>query len=515
MAAVAVKLEHGTTSDIFMTDAPRYEECDAKARHGQRLLRQVIENDWHQIAIYCDISTITDAETAFKNMVKVPFPYSQFNDNSAQDWKLYQLFRGELYQGEANDADVSLTFRGFQRMLHHRAVFRTLARLRKRPTFATRNPLRWQTVLSKLITDTQTPRERQAELQIAMAKQDCEFRKDSKFCMQYVKGFVCCELEEVVAYMKITRAIAALGFAWYHIKAPSYEKLDVYVCEGGLGWMEAAEKILSDRPFKRRMKHSLDRVDVGEVERFERAYREAQRQKELTNLVLVKAWRRIAAYLTDDEVATIEIVFWSHVKDPFSTLRLPEHELQDKCAYANLVEAWRDQVPDKLTLAELPDYETFLNIMHDSSLSPTLLRLRTRSALRNSTSPRWVNPFIIALTANKPSRQRQKELCTLLEAHGCELRKDSRFCTRYIIGAVVCEVEEVVAVMKLTRALFMRGYQVWKRHRADLEHRLEDCVCTFGGDWIETVDTILREPLFTEVGNCSGDGMCTHEGSCI
>ncbi|KAJ3227267.1 hypothetical protein HDU81_006835 [Chytriomyces hyalinus] len=515
MWAVATKLEHASTADTFMTDAPQFQDHDAKARHGRRLLRQVIETEWHQIAIYFDKSNLTAAETAFKNLIKVPFPHSQFNDNAAQDWKLYQLFRGELYQGKPTDPDISLTFRHFQRMLHHRAVSRTLGRLRKRPEFATRNPLRWQTVLSKLITDTQTPRERQAELKIAMARQDCEFRQDSKFCMQYVKGFVCCELEEVVAFMKITRAIAALGYAWYHIKAPSYEKLDAYVCEGGLGWMEAADKILSDRPFKRRMKHSLDRVDAGKVERFEHVYKEAQRLKELINLVLGQTWSRIAPYLADVEVATVEMVFWNHVKDPFAALRLPQLEVQDKCIYANLVEAWRDQVPNKLTLAELPDYETFLNIMHDSSLSPTLLRLRTRPALRNSTSPRWVNPFITFLTANKTSRQRQQDLCTLLESNGCELRKDSRFCIRYTIGAVVCEMEEVVAVMKLTRALFMRGYQVWKRHRADLERKLEDRVCTFGSGWIETVDEILREPLFTEVGNCSGDGMCTHEGSCI
>ena len=91
---------------------------------------------------------------------------------------------------------------------------------------------------------------------------------------------------------------------------------------------------------------------------------------------------------------------------------------------------------------------------------------------------------------------RSAALRAALSQHGCQLRSDSSFCQQYISGGCFCSMEEVVAVMKLTKALFNYSHKAWSNCRHRFETALEESVYSSGKSWIKAVNGIIKSQSF-------------------
>ncbi|KAJ3414162.1 hypothetical protein HDV05_007024 [Chytridiales sp. JEL 0842] len=84
--------------------------------------------------------------------------------------------------------------------------------------------------------------------------------------------------------------------------------------------------------------------------------------------------------------------------------------------------------------------------------------------------------FIISLELQRTSKaptERETELKALLEQHGLILRPDSRLADNYIAGESCKDVEQVVAILKITSELFKYSHIAWSQLRGTYEFLLE------------------------------------------
>ncbi|KAJ3193270.1 hypothetical protein HK101_005133 [Irineochytrium annulatum] len=92
--------------------------------------------------------------------------------------------------------------------------------------------------------------------------------------------------------------------------------------------------------------------------------------------------------------------------------------------------------------------------------------------------------------------QRRHRLRVELERHGCKLRPDSCLCASYIEGSACVSEGEVVAVMRVTKALFDFGHQAWSEWAKVYEGRVEERVFKEGMGWKEATDKEIESDRF-------------------
>lgn len=88
---------------------------------------------------------------------------------------------------------------------------------------------------------------------------------------------------------------------------------------------------------------------------------------------------------------------------------------------------------------------------------------------------------------------RRSELKVELEAHGLNLRRDSRFCQDYITGETNASLQEVVATMKITSFLFARGYLTWSKWHSEFEREMRRMMTTGQcGNWYDACNRTIE-----------------------
>ncbi|KAJ3414161.1 hypothetical protein HDV05_007023 [Chytridiales sp. JEL 0842] len=103
---------------------------------------------------------------------------------------------------------------------------------------------------------------------------------------------------------------------------------------------------------------------------------------------------------------------------------------------------------------------------------------------------------------SKPKEERETELKALLEQNGLKLRSDSRLAASYIAGTSCKDVEQVVAILKVTAELFKYSHIAWSQLRGTYESLLEQQALKGAYDaegkpaWIETANSITSTQSF-------------------
>jgi hypothetical protein len=95
--------------------------------------------------------------------------------------------------------------------------------------------------------------------------------------------------------------------------------------------------------------------------------------------------------------------------------------------------------------------------------------------------------------------RRFEALRVKLVKNGCELRGDSRFCREYVNLETTASIEEIVATLIISKALFSYSHAVWSDMREDTENLLEQYVYTKKHEWIVAANIIIgSEPFNAE-----------------
>ncbi|ORY46379.1 hypothetical protein BCR33DRAFT_715482 [Rhizoclosmatium globosum] len=83
-----------------------------------------------------------------------------------------------------------------------------------------------------------------------------------------------------------------------------------------------------------------------------------------------------------------------------------------------------------------------------------------------------------------------------LEEHGLELREDSIFCQEFLNHEICCNLEEVVAVMLVTNALFRYSHVAWSTLHDEVEDELKSLALDEGMDWIPAAKQLISSKHF-------------------
>ena len=81
-----------------------------------------------------------------------------------------------------------------------------------------------------------------------------------------------------------------------------------------------------------------------------------------------------------------------------------------------------------------------------------------------TSSLEYLKDQVLAFLASKPEDRKETLKAALLD-QGIQLWSDSTFCNQYIGKQVCCELEEVVATMGLTKAMFAYSHIAWSNNR--------------------------------------------------
>jgi len=180
--------------------------------------------------------------------------------------------------------------------------------------------------------------------------------------------------------------------------------------------------------------------------------------------------------------------------------------------------------PDSIPMAEvewLVSVKKFIDkvalhvSVHESEISASTVKSVTyqsmfrRADMYNFKDLEWTVRKISEFEAIKKSNQAASRLATLqaaLSANGVIYRPDSRFAKEYVNCNVCVDLEEVVAVLKLTNKLFSHGHVVWSNLHHTVEARLCNQVFTtdprptnlldVGEKWITAVNEIMLSRSF-------------------
>jgi hypothetical protein len=77
-------------------------------------------------------------------------------------------------------------------------------------------------------------------------------------------------------------------------------------------------------------------------------------------------------------------------------------------------------------------------------------------------------------------------------------RSDSRFANQYVHGETLASVDEVVAILALTRDLFAYSHVAWSNLRFKYEKEMEDLVLRDGTEWKGAFEKIIKTREFLE-----------------
>ena len=95
-------------------------------------------------------------------------------------------------------------------------------------------------------------------------------------------------------------------------------------------------------------------------------------------------------------------------------------------------------------------------------------------------------------TRNKPDLRR-KHLIEKLQEMSLTLRRDSLLCQVFISAAEDIDIEEVAAIMMLTKEQFSTHYLVWSRNHIRVEKILRDAAYKDGFDWEKATKLAISE----------------------
>ncbi|ORY42283.1 hypothetical protein BCR33DRAFT_307061 [Rhizoclosmatium globosum] len=201
-------------------------------------------------------------------------------------------------------------------------------------------------------------------------------------------------------------------------------------------------------------------------------------------------WQDIVRYL-QDSAAFAEAL---HIFTGHSVVDVATHNAISRISPLNqLVKATvRKLWIDRGNVGDPPSFNLTL---------PPFDRLRTRLQknlmYRENHSEKWGSALLEFLEfKTKTVAERRSALSANLTKNGCSLRSDSLFCKQFLAGLVCCEMDEVVAIVKLTQRLFAYGHAVWSILRLAMESQLEGLVVDTGKSWIPAVTEFIASPGF-------------------
>ena len=204
-------------------------------------------------------------------------------------------------------------------------------------------------------------------------------------------------------------------------------------------------------------------------------------------------------------------IIWTFLwKDIFGFI-----QFKNKYTDGNDRYAWEDCVRDAIIVfpASIPKLEVerwmggteyvILSILRSKGISAPKDKL-IRRASTDPSHPLYGNiGEVVERVENYHSLGRdlrRQLLVELLEENGCQLRRESAICNNWIYGSVVCDVEEVVAVAIVSKALF-RNFEfspVGKTFKAETLLNLVKSDGFASDSWIKNAKDIVKTPDFIE-----------------
>ena len=139
----------------------------------------------------------------------------------------------------------------------------------------------------------------------------------------------------------------------------------------------------------------------------------------------------------------------------------------------------------------------YTDLLSNSALS-NLFRRASAYPTHPSFTKENIKAMIISWKASTPKSRRQ-DLLVALQAHDIQYRQDSSFCNQYIEKNVCCELEEVVATMGLTKALFSHSHVIWSNSAHTFEQKLKRLHFEEGHSWLHALDLIIQSSDFRSV----------------
>ena len=104
------------------------------------------------------------------------------------------------------------------------------------------------------------------------------------------------------------------------------------------------------------------------------------------------------------------------------------------------------------------------------------------------------------------TEKRKENLKSLLNQNDCSLRSDSSFCNEYINFTTTADIEEVVAVMIITKKLFAHSHIAWSQLSGTYETSLEEKVLKMNEEWISAANDITNSREFAaNAASCEPD----------
>ncbi|ORY51342.1 hypothetical protein BCR33DRAFT_452562 [Rhizoclosmatium globosum] len=135
-----------------------------------------------------------------------------------------------------------------------------LGRLERYPKYVERRKMWTNTIISYLISQSQSIPQRRARLEEALSQEGLELRKDSQFCKEFIEKPLCIEVEEVVAIMEITSDIFSYGhIAWSNLHSEMEVAVLKQVFENGMGWMEAVRAVTTSADYYKKVQRESEK----------------------------------------------------------------------------------------------------------------------------------------------------------------------------------------------------------------------------------------------------------------
>ena len=205
--------------------------------------------------------------------------------------------------------------------------------------------------------------------------------------------------------------------------------------------------------------------------------------REKFRYLLANLWPEIVSFL-DNQVDAVNFAKSYPDMIPLHEVKYQVSNQDRKARVARLLAAEGSLAADA---TELVNQRKYMKLWSRISTYPQFQGYREARSIANE---------ILRYESQSPD-QRKAALKECLEQNGCSLRSDSSFCNQFISGTAFATVQEVTAVMIITRELFKHSHVAWSQLRSQYESQLTSMVHTGqDGDWIESANAIVSSIQF-------------------
>ncbi|KAI9336370.1 hypothetical protein BDR26DRAFT_1008918 [Obelidium mucronatum] len=236
------------------------QELAKDVRNAKEFLEEVFGNPniWNNIVKFCaSIEDVFDLVVATGKAVKasdeeIETHKKRLDEETFNEWILYGYRKAWNIKNQGLTTLSPPSNQEILSLLHEPIFAPLLENLKKHPAYLKNPRHSWTNVIFEYNQSSQKSTVgRRCDLRDALQSQNLNLRNDSKFCNQYIAGStVCAELSQVVATCKLTATLFAYGHStWSHFRQEKEDRMLELVLDGGKGWVEAVNEIVSSQAF--------------------------------------------------------------------------------------------------------------------------------------------------------------------------------------------------------------------------------------------------------------------------